>query len=214
MPVIVSIVGRSESGKTTLIEKLIPELESRGYRVATIKHAPQGMRLDDSDKDSWRHIEAGSRATVISSPGKVVLIKPVSEGTALKDLSRLLGEGYDIILTEGFKSDSAPKIEVHRKDIGPPLEDLSKLVAIATDEPLDTQARQFSLDDIKGLTNLVEGNLLRREGDRVSLYVNGSHISLSPFPREFVANILSAMASSLKGVGEVEEVEIFLRKRK
>jgi len=54
MPPIVSIVGRAKSGKTTLIEKLIEELKSRGYRVATIKHASQGMTFDEPDKDSWR----------------------------------------------------------------------------------------------------------------------------------------------------------------
>ena len=66
MPPIVSIVGKSKSGKTTLIENLIKELNSRGYQVATIKHAPEGMTFDASDKDNWRHIRAGSEATAVS----------------------------------------------------------------------------------------------------------------------------------------------------
>ena len=74
MPPVVSIVGKSKSGKTTVIERLIQELNSRGYRVATIKHAPQGTSFDEPGKNSWRHIEAGSEATVVSSPDNVVLV--------------------------------------------------------------------------------------------------------------------------------------------
>ncbi len=67
MPPIVSVVGKSKSGKTTLIEKLIQELKSRGYRVATIKHIPQGVSFDEPGKDSWRHLQAGSEAASFSS---------------------------------------------------------------------------------------------------------------------------------------------------
>ncbi len=67
---IVSIIGSSNSGKTTVIEKLIQELKSRGYRVATIKHTPQEVFFDEVGKDSWRHIQAGSEATILSSPDR------------------------------------------------------------------------------------------------------------------------------------------------
>jgi len=73
MPPVVSIVGRAKSGKTTLLERLIGELTSRGYRVATIKHTPQGMSFDKPDKDSWRHLQAGSKATIACSPDKASL---------------------------------------------------------------------------------------------------------------------------------------------
>jgi len=121
MPPIVSIVGKSKSGKTTLMEELIRELKSRGYRVGTIKHTPQGMTFDKSDKDSWRHIQAGSESTVISSTDRVVLIKPVTQALTLDEVAHLVGEDCDIILTEGFKQDNAPKIEVHRREVGRPL---------------------------------------------------------------------------------------------
>ncbi len=91
MPPIVSIVGKSKSGKTTLIEGLVRELKSRGYRAATIKHTPQGMTFDVPDKDSWRHIQAGSEVTLISSPDRVVLIKPVAQALTLDELSHLIG---------------------------------------------------------------------------------------------------------------------------
>jgi len=156
MPPIISIVGNSNSGKTTLIEKLIRELKSRGYRVATIKHAHQGMTFDESNKDSWRHIQAGSEATVISSPDKIVLIKPVARKSSLDEIVRLVGDDPDIILAEGFKQSDAPKIEVHRRGAGPPLSGIKKIIAIATDEPLETKTKQFSLDDVEGLADLLE----------------------------------------------------------
>ena len=213
MPPIVSIIGNSKSGKTTLIEKLIQELESRGYRVGTIKHALQDITFDQPDKDSWRHIQAGSEATVISSQDRIVLIKPMAPDITLDEIARLLGEDYDIILTEGFKQGNAPKIEVHRKEAGPPLSDIKKLIAIATDEPLETKARQFSLDDIKGLADLLEKGFIKPQSERLSLYVNNTPITLSAFPREFITNVLMAMASSLKGVGVVRSLKVFLRKR-
>ena len=213
MPPIVSIVGNSKSGKTTLIEKLIQELKSRGYRVATVKHAAQGMAFDEPDKDSWRHIQAGSEATVISSQHKVVLIKPVASALTLDEMAQLFGEDYDIILTEGFKQDNAPKIEVHRREAGSPLSDLKKLIAIATDEAIETKARQFSLDDIKGLADLLEKGFIRPQRERLSLYVNDAPITLSMFPKELIGNVLVAIASSLKGVGEIRSLKFFLRKR-
>ena len=76
MPPVVAIVGRANSGKTTFIEKLVGELKSRGFRVATIKHTPHGMDFGDRGRDSWRHVQAGSEATAVSSPDRVVLVKP------------------------------------------------------------------------------------------------------------------------------------------
>lgn len=165
MPAIVAIIGNSNSGKTTLIEKLIPELKGRGYRVATIKHTPHGMTLGDQGKDSWRHLQAGSAAAIIASPTQIVLIKPVAPDVSLDEIARLFGANYDIILAEGFKQASAPKIEVHRKESGPLLNDIKRLIAIVTDEPLETRTRQFSLDDVKGLADLLEGGLIKAAGN-------------------------------------------------
>jgi molybdopterin-guanine dinucleotide biosynthesis protein B len=212
MPPIVSIVGKSKSGKTTLMEKLIGELKSRGYRVATIKHTNQKLLFDEPGKDSWRHAQAGSEATVISSPDKMVLIKPISGDFSLEQIAYLLGEDYDIILTEGFRHGDAPKIEVHRKQAGPPLAAVRKLIAIATDEPLETKTRQFSLEDIKGLADLLEKGFIKPQRERLSLYVNHAPIVLSGFPKQIISNTLLAIASSLKGVKEIRSLELFLRK--
>ncbi len=212
MPPVVSIVGTSKSGKTTVIEKLVQELKSRGYRVATIKHIPQGVDFDEPGKDSWRHIQAGSEATAVSSPDNIVLIKPVAQEATIDEVASLLGEDYDIILAEGFKQGSAPKIEVHRKDAGPTLTVLKKQIAIMTDEPLETKVRQFSLEDSGALADLLEKGFIKPQKERASLYVNNMPITLTMFPKQIISNVLLAMASCLKGVGEIKSLQIFLKK--
>lgn len=212
MPPIVSIVGKSESGKTTLMEGLIRELKSRDYRVATIKHTPHSITFDVPDKDSWRHIQAGSEATVISSRDKVVLIKPVTQALTLDEIAHLVGEDYDIILAEGFKQGNAPKIEVHRREIGSPLSHIKQLMAIVTDEPLETKTRQFSPQDIKGLADFLESGFIKPQRGRTSLYINNTPVPLSTFPGKIISNVLFAMISCLKGVGEIRGLDISLRK--
>jgi len=213
MPPVVSIVGRSKSGKTTLLEKLIRELKSRGYRVATIKHTVHEPTLDEPEKDSWRHIRAGSEATVVSAPNGLLFIQPAAAEISLDEVVRLFGEDYDIILTEGFKRGSAPKIAVHRKENGPPLSSVRKLIAIATDEPLETRVRQFPLDDVRGLADLLEEGFIKPQRERTVLYVNRTPIPLSTFPKKFLASVMVGMVSALKGVGEVASLDFFLRRK-
>ena len=212
MPHVVSIIGKSKSGKTTFIERLIRELKSRGYRVGTIKHTSQGMTFDVPDKDSWRHIQAGSEITVIGSSDRIALIKPVAQTLTLDEIAHLIGEDCDIILAEGFKQDNAPKIEVHRREVGTPLSAVKKLIAIATDEPLEIKTRQFSLQDIKGLADLLEKGFIKSQGERISLYINNVPVPLTAFPREIISNVLLAVAASLKGMGEVSSLDISLRR--
>jgi molybdopterin-guanine dinucleotide biosynthesis protein MobB len=206
MPPVVSVVGHSNSGKTTLVEKIVPELRSRGYRVATIKHA-QEIHIDQPGTDSWRLIEAGSQATVLATQDKVVLIKPLSSPPKLDDVVHLLDEDYDIVIVEGFKGESAPKIEVQRNATGPLLTDLKGLFAVVSDEKVQTKARQFSWSDIKPLVDLIEEGFIKPQHEHLSVYVNGSPVVLSSFPKEFVRNMMLAMASSLKGAGEPKSLE-------
>ncbi len=211
MPPVVSIVGKSGTGKTTFLEKLIREIISRGYKVATIKHSHHAINFDQPDKDSWRHAKAGAAATMVSSTSEIQIIKPVTQELTIDQLVHQLGEDYDLILTEGFSRGNAPKIEIHRKEAGPLLENIEPL-AIVTNEPLQTESKQFAMDDIKGVADLIEGIFLKPNREQVTLYVNGESIPLSVFPRQIIINILLAMANSLKGVKEVDHLEYRYRK--
>ena len=212
MPPVVSIVGRAKVGKTTFIEKLIAELRSRGYRVATIKHTPHGMDFNDRGRDTWRHLKAGSEVTIGSSPERVVLVKPLKQDLTLEEAARLLGDDCDIILAEGFKQGSAPKIEVHRREVGPILSSVRKRIAVATDETLETDIRQFPLSEVKGIADLLETGFIKPQQERISLYVDDVPIVLTKFPGKIFSSVLTAMVSSLKGVGEVRRINISLRR--
>ncbi len=212
MAAIISFIGKSNSGKTTLLEKVIGELTSRKYRIATIKHTAEEATLDTPGKDTWRHLRAGSKATAIGSDKRIVLIKPVKRKSTVEEMARLLGEDYDIIITEGFKQGPYPKIEVHRKEIGPPLTDIKNLVAIATNESLETSVRQFSIDDPVNIADFIEQEFIKSQGKRLSLYVNDELMTLTAFPGQIITNLLLAVANSLKGVKNVRNLKIFYRK--
>lgn len=213
MPPIVSVIGRSRSGKTTLIEGLVAELKSRHYRVATIKHAAQDINLDEPGKDSWRHLRAGSQATALVSKDKVRLIKSVTPDGTLDEVARLLGDDYDIILTEGFKQANAPKILVNGGEPGLPLTGIKKLIAIVSDGAVKSKVRQFSHRDVKGLADLLEEGFIKPQKERLAIYVNGGRVTLNSFTRKIISSVLINMVSSLKGVRRIRSLDIFLRRQ-
>jgi molybdopterin-guanine dinucleotide biosynthesis protein MobB len=160
---IVSIVGRSNTGKTTLIEKMIPELSRKGYRVATVKHTIHGFDIDREGKDSWRHRKAGARVTVIASPGKVALLEDVDGDYEIEELRDKYITGVDIILVEGFKKNPFPKIEVVRS--GLKQEPLSakedNLIAVVCDHPVERGVPRLKTSDVESLVTLVEERFLK-----------------------------------------------------
>lgn len=160
---IVSIVGKSNSGKTTLLEKLVRELVRRGYRIATIKHDVHGFQIDREGKDSWRHKQAGARMTIISSPKQIALIEDVQKDHEITELRDRYIRGVDLILTEGYKGNPHPKIEVHRHELNRELlcrpED--NLLALASNKPLDIGVPCYDLNDAQGLVDLIEEKFLR-----------------------------------------------------
>ncbi len=158
---IVSVVGKSNVGKTTLLEKLIPELKRRGYRVATVKHDAHSFEMDQPGKDTWRHRQAGADVVVISSRDKLAMIRRLSEEMPLTEIAASI-TGVDIILTEGYKRGPAPKVEVSRRVMSQELLcTADELVAIASDQPFDMAVPQFGLDDVSGLADVLEQRFLR-----------------------------------------------------
>jgi molybdopterin-guanine dinucleotide biosynthesis adapter protein len=212
---IVSIVGKSDSGKTTLIEKLLPELTRRGLRVATVKHDTHGFEVDHKGKDSWRHKQAGAHTVVISSPQKIALIRDVERDLNLGEIRGRLIQDVDLILSEGYKNDVQPKIEIFRKEVHQELlctpED--HLVAIVSNQPFNIGVPCFDLDDMKGLGDFIEKTFVKQEKRRtVSLRVNGKTVSLTSFVSDFVVSTISGMVSVLKGCANPKQIEIHIDK--
>ena len=216
MPPVISIVGKSKSGKTTLIERLVVELKQRGYRVATIKHSPKGFELDQPGKDSWRHARSGSDAVVIASRQKLAMIMPQDHDATIEEVLRLLGPDFNIVLAEGFKKGSALKIEVHRKELGEGLLLSPKqLLAIVSDEPLEADVPQFSWEDIAAVASFIEEKLISKwPVAEAAVVANGLPLPLSHFPQQMIANTLLAMVSTLKGAGKIKSLDVFIRRKK
>lgn len=160
MPAVICIVGRSQSGKTTLIEKLIPELNRRGYRIGTIKHSHHIFDFDKTGKDSWRHKDAGAETVIIASPGKIAMVKNDTEGT-LEGLINFF-EDVDLVITEGYKGARRPKIEVIRsaRHGDAILKNDRFLVAAVADVDLDLKVPVFGLEDIHPLADFIEATYL------------------------------------------------------
>jgi molybdopterin-guanine dinucleotide biosynthesis protein B len=208
---ILSIVGKSDSGKTTLIEKLLPELVRRGYRIATVKHDVHGFEVDREGKDSWRHKKAGAHTVIISSSQKVALIRDVEKDMTLEELRAKFIQDVDLILSEGYKKDVQPKIEVFRKEKHKELlcttED--NLVAIVSDKTFQGGVPCFGLDDMKGLSDFIEATFLRsRPKEIISLNVDGKCISLKPFVHDFLAQAVQGMVKYHKGCQKANRIEI------
>jgi molybdopterin-guanine dinucleotide biosynthesis adapter protein len=154
---VVSIVGKSDSGKTTLLCGIIQELKKRNYKIATIKHDVHGFDIDKPGKDTWKHAQAGADTVVISSPRKIAQIEQVSEELSLDQvISRI--KNVDLILTEGYKRNNKPKIEIFRSTVHDhplcTLED--NLLAVASDIDPDLGVPVFSTDDYTGIADLIE----------------------------------------------------------
>lgn len=160
MPPIISVVGTSNVGKTTLIEKLIPVLKRRGYRIGVVKHAHHGFSIDRKGKDSWRHRTAGADTVMVASPGKIAMVKdePCEDLACLEKYF----EGMDLVITEGYKRETKPKIEVFRKAASksPVCLDNHNLIALVTDADIDAKVPKFGLEDIENLADLIEKRFL------------------------------------------------------
>ena len=113
-PPILSIVGYSNSGKTTLMEKLVAGLTAQGLRIATIKHSHHQPDMDTPGKDSWRHKQAGASASLLVGPEKMLMVRDIRETLTPQQLADRLFTEDDLVLVEGYASMPGAKIEVVR----------------------------------------------------------------------------------------------------
>lgn len=161
---VVSVVGKSDSGKTTLLEGLIREFTDRGWHVGTVKHHAHEFDIDVPGKDSWRHARAGAAVTIVSGPDKLGMVRILERERTLDELVELAGDGIDILLTEGFKRTAPILIEVSRRARAAELVcEPHELFALVTDNANladDARVPVFGLNDHTGLADLIASTFL------------------------------------------------------
>ena len=163
MTAAICIVGPKNAGKTTIIEGLLREMVSRGRRVATIKHDAHDFEIDIPGKDTWRHREAGSSTTIIASSSKVAMVRLTDRMAELDELLALVDPSYDLVLIEGFRRSSFPKVLISSS--GPEVRSRAVLgpvwaVVSQKDAECYADASHFRPDDVKGLADLLNQRLL------------------------------------------------------
>ncbi len=164
---IIGLAGWSGSGKTTLVTNVIPVLVRRGLKVATIKHAHHGFDIDQPGKDSWLHRNAGASEVAVVSSRRWAIVHELGQEPEplLADILAKLSP-VDLVIVEGFKRHSHPKLEIYRAAVGKPLlhPDDDCIVAIASDAPLkEAQVPVLMLDDIESIANVLQAEALPRE---------------------------------------------------
>ncbi|MHB8764455.1 MAG: molybdopterin-guanine dinucleotide biosynthesis protein B, partial [Deferrisomatales bacterium] len=168
-PPAVSFVAKSGTGKTTFLEKAIAELTRRGYRVGTIKHDAHRFEIDHEGKDSWRLTKAGASPMVVSSAEKLAVVHPNARGEMTLDeiIYRFMTD-VDLVVTEGYKTGSLPKIELHRAERSPELLCVTRdgklldhrLVGVVSDEALPLSVPLFPLDHPGPVCDFLEERFL------------------------------------------------------
>lgn len=162
---IIGIAGWKNSGKTTLAVALIAEFSRRGLKVASVKHAHHGFRIDDDETDSARHRRAGAREVAIVSDRRWAIVHENAEGEDEPDLADVLSllAPSDLVVVEGYKSAAIPKIEARRTDSKErtPLSDTDpNVIAIAADHSISgSRLPVFRLDDTSGIADFIADRL-------------------------------------------------------
>lgn len=166
-PSILTIVGKSNNGKTTLVERLVAELTGRGYRIGTAKHTHCGFDIDKKGKDTWRHRQAGAVSTLMVTDDQAVLVK--TDTRSDKEKLTLYHQDTDLVIAEGFKRLDLPRIEIFRTGSGHErplfLEDktrgISRLLAFVTDSDHQPGVPVFGLDEIDAIADFIETECIK-----------------------------------------------------
>ncbi len=151
---IISIVGKQNAGKTTLIKDLIPKLKKQGYRVGTLKYNIRKFDIDHEGKDTYKYYHSGADSVAISSQNEFVVMKKMATPPTLHEIIETYLNNVNVVLVEGYREDDYPRIRI----IDP--QD-SKTVKIDSKNELllikeNTESRCFSIEDINKALDFIE----------------------------------------------------------
>jgi molybdopterin-guanine dinucleotide biosynthesis protein B len=211
MPPLVAVVGRSNSGKTTLVEGLVGAFVSRGIRVGTVKDYHGSQPIDVPGKDTDRHFRAGASAVVLRTPmGGKMFFRP-REDTLEIFVARLF-PGFDLVIAEGFKARAVPKIETARADLDGDLtcRGDSHLLAVVADFDADAGVPQFLPGDHAAVADFIERAVLepaRQKAAKVRLLRDGSGVDIDPHLENTIRDFAALLDAEMPGE-RLRDVEI------
>lgn len=214
---VISIVGSSDCGKTTLIEKLLKIFKEKNYKIATIKHDVHGFDIDKEGKDTYRHKQAGAYSVIISSPWKYALISDVENELSLDDLIFKLDLDVDLVLTEGFKSANKPKIEIFRKEHSKELlcKNNPTLIGVATDDPENPELMNikniFNLNKPEEIAQFLIEHYINKKKRNIQITVDGMPVHMKDFVADIVSSTITSMIKALKGCENAKNIKINIK---
>jgi len=217
-PLVLSVVGDSGAGKTTLIERLIRELSGRNYRVAAVKHCPRGFDLDVAGKDSWRFTQAGASGVFLTSPGRVGLIVDIEPVPGLKSIAEHYFPSFDVVFGEGFSGDKdVAKIVILRKGVSQHIKTpRGETLAIVSDFEIKADKPVFDPNDVTGIADFIE-QLLGGEGraeNSVTLVINEKPVPLNAFVQSVIEKVIIGIVDTLKREDEtLKEIRLKINLR-
>jgi molybdopterin-guanine dinucleotide biosynthesis protein B len=189
-PLILGIYGKSKSGKTSLIVKIIKQFSNEGFKISSIKISDKKINIDTKGKDTWKHSKAGAKLVVLSSKDKIDFLLNKRE-----DISEIIPQinyidDFDLIIIEGANDDFTQKIRIG-----------------------NIKERKNTIISYKGdfkelIQTLKKEIIMRKIMHKMNIKVNGKQIILTEFPEDFIKNTICGMLKSLKGVDEIKNVEI------
>lgn len=194
-PAVFGVYGESNTGKTTLVIKLIKRLTSENFKVATVKITDKKIGADTEDTDTWKHGLAGSDLVVFSSPVETDYL--LKQNKNIDEILQTINafDKYDIILVEGANDKKTPKIR-----LGSIVERENTILSYTGD--FDKLVERIKDETNKGCENVEE---------KICIKINGKQIPLSEFPSDIIKNTISGMLKSLKDVDEIKDVEIHFK---
>lgn len=192
-PAVFGIYGESDSGKTTLVVQLIKEFVHEGYRIATVKQTDKSISIDTKNKDTWRHHSAGASLVVFSSRCETdfLLPEPMDSTDIIRRITEL--KDVDVVLIEGADDPAIPKIQIG-----------------AGRKRSNTIARYDG--NVQAVLQFIKEEMKNPSAPHLCITINGKTIPLTEFPDQIITNTILAMLGSLKGVQDIRDVCIELKR--
>jgi len=199
-PFVIAFVGASDTGKTTLILKLLPKFKRDGFKVAVVKHCPHGFELNREGKDSWKFTQAGADGVVLTAPNQLAIIRTPMDKPILDAIEGWFAD-FDRVLMEGFgKVEGIKKINLLRKGVSEKITvPYDELLCVVADFEVKAVCPSFFFDDVEDLYRFIVSKMNEtHRGTKLSLIVNHKDVKLNKFVQDIIGNVILGMVKSLK----------------